>query len=209
MAITTPEPLARLLRRLEDAPELDRAADRLEAAAEPVLRDPRVRAALEGDRIGHALHPLLTDFPLGMWMSANYIDVFGGRRSRGAALGLLAGGLVAALPTIASGLAEWRRTAGPSRRVGVAHAAVNGTGFLLYLCSLVLRLVGRRRAAVAAGLAGGVTVTLGGYLGGHLSLVHKVGSADPHLMRQDAGPAHPLDGGAGASGRAADGHVAR
>lgn len=193
MTITTPPALRRLLARIEGARELDPAADALDDVAARVAPPGRVDRVLRGDGLGHALHPLLTDFPLGMWMSANYVDVFGGRRARPAATGLLAGGLLAALPTIASGLAEWRTTRGAPRRVGVAHAAVNGAGFMLYLASLVLRLRGRHRAAVGVGLLGGVTVTAGGYLGGHLSLVHKISSFDPAL----GPPAAPAAGPAG------------
>lgn len=186
--ITTAPSLRRLLQRIEGASELDVGADAVEAVAARVAPSDEAQRALRGDGIGHALHPLMTDFPLGMWMSANYVDMFGGRRGRPVAAGLMAGGLLTALPTIATGLAEWRTTTGEARRVGVAHAAVNGTGFLLYLMSLLLRLTRRHRTAVMVGLLGGVTVTAGGYLGGHLSLVHKVGSADPALGPRPPGP---------------------
>lgn len=188
LPITTMPALRRLLKRIESASALDGAADGLDAVAARVAPSEGAKRLLRGDGIGHALHPLMTDFPLGMWMSANYVDVFGGRRGRHVATGLVAGGLLMALPTIATGLTEWRTTSDGARRVGVAHAAVNGAGFALYLLSLVLRLVGRHRAGVTAGLLGGVTVTAGGYLGGHLSLVHKVGSADPALTPHRSGP---------------------
>lgn len=180
--IGTVGPLRRIMHRLERSSALDGIADRFGHATDRLEFRPGLRDRLLGDGLGHALHPLLTDFPLGMWMSANYLDVFGGRRARRAAAGLIAGGLLAAIPTAASGVAEWRRSAGGARRVGVAHAAVNGSGTLMYAASLGLRLAGRHRAAVAVGLAAGVTVTAGGYLGGHLSLVHRLGAADPSLI---------------------------
>ncbi len=188
--IGTVDPLRRLMRRLERATQLDPVAQALERGSAGLERRPALRARLLGDGLGHALHPLLTDFPLGMWMSANFLDVFGGARARGAAAGLMAGGLLAALPTAASGAAEWRRTRGGARRVGAAHAGLNGAGMLLYAGSLALRAAGRRRTAVAVGLAGGVAVTASGYLGGHLSLVHKLGGADPTLSPEGppAGP---------------------
>lgn len=194
MSIGTPAPLRRLLERLEGAEALDAPAQALEGVAARVAPTARIQRLLQGDGVGHALHPLLTDFPLGMWMSANYVDVLGGRRGRPVATGLLASGLLAAVPTIATGLAEWRTTRGGARRVGVAHAMTNGMGFALYALSLVLRLRRRHGAAVGVGLLAGATVTAGGYLGGHLSLVHKVGSADPGLMPPGAATAAPGTG---------------
>src|SRR4051812_33486411 len=169
--------LADAIRRLEDAAALDVAGSALARISAP-LGSPRATRVLRGEWLGHALHPLLTDFPLGMWMSATYLDIGGGRRSRPAATGLVALGIAAAPPTAASGVAEWRATAGPARRVGVAHAAVNSGALMLYCGSLGARLAGRHRAGVALGLLGGVAATAGGYVGGHLSLVHKVGTAD-------------------------------
>jgi uncharacterized membrane protein len=183
-----PAPLVRGLRAIEDAPALDRAAQALAGATAP-LRRPDVARLLRGEWFGHALHPALTDVPLGMWMSANSLDLLLGRRGRPAATALVGLGLAAALPTVATGLAEWQATAGRARRVGVAHAAVNGSAVLLYAASLGARLAGRNRAGVGLGLAGGVAATAGGYLGSHLSLVHDVGTVDPRHRRR--GPEAP------------------
>ncbi|MDQ3897098.1 MAG: hypothetical protein M3326_07605, partial [Actinomycetota bacterium] len=67
------------------------------------------------------------------------------------------------------------------RRVGVVHAGVNGTATALYASSWLARRRGRHAAGVALGVAGGVVATLGGYFGGHLSLVREIGTADPSL----------------------------
>ena len=112
-------------------------------------------------------------------MSASFLDLFGGRDARRPAQRLVGFGLLAAVPTAASGLAEWRETAGGARRVGVVHAGVNGTAALLYGSSWLARRRGRHVAGVALGVGGGVVATAGGYLGGHLSLVRKIGTADP------------------------------
>jgi uncharacterized membrane protein len=178
----TVAPLARMMRRIQADPRLDVAVEHMGRLASAVTADPRVRRGLRGEPIGHALHPLLTDFPLGAWTSTSLLDLFGGERSRRAATGLLAFGVAAALPTAAAGLAEFVATREEARRVAVVHASVNSTALLLYSASLVARRRGRHGAAVALGVAGGLLAIAGGYLGGHLSLVQKVGTADGGLL---------------------------
>lgn len=169
------------LRRLEGERRLDAAADRLSTVAGAVLSTPERRHALRGGWFGHALHPVLTDFPLGSWMSASLLDLVGGRSARRASRRLIGFGLLAAAPTAAAGLAEWQATSGGARRVGVVHAGVNGTATLLYASSWLARRRGRHAKGVLLGITGGLVATLGGYFGGHLSLVRKVGTADPAL----------------------------
>jgi uncharacterized membrane protein len=180
---TAPAWLVDGLRRIEEASTLDAPVGAVGAAADRLLASDRLDDALRGAWLGHALHPLLTDFPLGSWTSTTLLDLFGGRRSRPAATGLLAFGVAMALPTAASGVAEWRTGSPPERRVGVIHAAVNGTALALYASSLVARARRRQGVAVATSVLGGVVATVGGYLGGHLSLVRKVGTADPGFGR--------------------------
>jgi uncharacterized membrane protein len=172
-----PDVLVAAMRRLEGDPRLDGLVRRLAPLADATVRSRRVADGLRGVWLGHALHPLLTDFPLGFWMSASLLDLVGGRQAEGPAQRLVAAGLVAAMPTWAAGLAEWRATEGGSRRVGSVHAAVNTTAVALYGCSYAARRRGRHGAAVALGVTGGIVATVGGYFGGHLSLVRKVGTA--------------------------------
>ncbi|MEX5638006.1 hypothetical protein [Parafrankia sp. FMc2] len=58
--------------------------------------------------------------------------------------------------------------------------------FALYGASLVVRRRQHHTLAVGFGLAGGVTATVGGYLGGHLTLARKVGTADPAFTHPSA-----------------------
>jgi uncharacterized membrane protein len=178
------------LRRLEHEDRLDPVADRLGRVAGTVVATPERRRALRGEWFGHALHPVLTDFPLGSWMSASLLDLIGGRAARPASRRLIGFGLLAAVPTLVTGLAEWEATSGGARRVGVVHAGVNGTATLLYASSWMARRRGRHAKGVVLGIGGGLVATLGGYFGGHLSLVRKVGTADPSLTDrfEHAGP---------------------
>ena len=173
-----PARIVSLMSSLEQDQRLDGPGRGLSNLAGTVVRSPRVARALRGTWLGHALHPLLTDFPLGAWMSASFLDLFGGTDARRPAQRLVGFGLLAALPTVAAGLAEWRETAGGARRVGVAHAAVNTTATGLYGSSWLARRRGWHRAAVGLGVGGGLVATAGGYLGGHLTLVRKIGTTD-------------------------------
>jgi hypothetical protein len=58
---------------------------------------------LSGTPLGHALQPLLTDLPIGTWTSAAVLDLVGGRAAARVATADAAG-LLAAVPTAASGL---------------------------------------------------------------------------------------------------------
>jgi uncharacterized membrane protein len=171
--------LVRLLQGLEHASAVDPLADLLAPVADVLLSSQRVRDTLRGAWMGHALHPLLTDIPLGAWISASMLDLLGGPRSRPAAEALLTVGLVTALPTAAAGLAEWQSTSGGDRRVGAIHAAVNVGALALYGSSLIARRRGRYGAGVALALAGTAVASVSGYLGGHLAIARKVGSRDP------------------------------
>ena len=175
---STPVAVVSFMRQLEADERIDGATAALGAMADAVVGSPRVEHALRGAWLGHALHPLLTDFPLGAWMSASFLDLFGGPEARRPAQRLVGFGLLAAAPTIGSGLAEWRATTGGAQRVGVVHAAVNSTATLLYASSWVARRRGAPRLAVGLGVGGGVVATLGGYVGGHLSLVRKIATTD-------------------------------
>lgn len=167
-----------LAEKLEGWEALDPPAGLLADRTRGLVRDRVRRELLLGRWLGHSLHPLLTDFPLGAWMSASLLDLLAGPASQPSAEKLLVFGLVMSLPTAASGLAEWSGTEEGERRVGVAHASVNTSALALYAASLAARRIGRHRLGVGLGIVGGVTATIGGYLGGHLSLVRGVGVAD-------------------------------
>jgi nitrite reductase/ring-hydroxylating ferredoxin subunit/uncharacterized membrane protein len=165
----------RLTGRLEGASWLDAPSKALAGAVDRALGPGRAKDTLSGTWLGHPLHPVLTDVPIGAWTSVAALDVLGGERARDGDDALVALGVLAAAPAMAAGLADWADTIGAERRVGFAHAAANTTALVMYIASWVARRTGRRGVGVALGLAGAATVAAGGYLGGHLSFASGVG----------------------------------
>lgn len=158
-------------RKLEGLDELDQVADRIR----PVVTDrldswPRLAELLHGRPLGHAAHPLLTDLPLGAWIGATTLDLVGGAKAQDSADRLLGIGILLAVPTSVTGLADWARSDRRTRRVGSVHAALNNVALMLYGTSWLLRRREHRAAGLGASLLAGVVVTVSGYLGGHMTL---------------------------------------
>lgn len=166
------------------AEEIGRA-EVLDAPAEAVAKQVRgaiprgpIKDALSGTPLGHALHPVLTDVPIGTWTSATLLDLLGGSAARPAAQRLIALGLLASAPTAATGLSDWADTTPADagvRRVGAVHAVANIAALGLYAASLRARRRGHHARGVALGLSGLGSLLVGGHLGGHLSYAKAVG----------------------------------
>lgn len=161
--------------RFEATAWLDAVTDPVARAAATVLPRGQLKDGLHGVWLGHPLHPLLTDLPIGFWTSAWVLDLVGGRTTAKAAEKLVGFGVVSALPTAAAGLADWSELNTPERRSGVVHAAVNLFATALYAASYVARRRGRRGRGIALGMAGAAAATAGGFLGGHLSFRRAAG----------------------------------
>jgi uncharacterized membrane protein len=159
----------------EDDGALDAYVRRLEAAAGVLVGTGRRLGFLRGQWLGHSFHPLLTDFPLGAWASASFLDLFGNENTRPAAEVLVAFGLAAAAPTALAGMADWSEADRESKRVGVVHAGLNSVVAGFYGSSLMARRKNHHRLGVVLGVCGGLIAWASGYLGGHLSLVRDAG----------------------------------
>jgi uncharacterized membrane protein len=130
---------------------------------------PSLTSALQGEWLGHPLHPALTDFPLGCWTSASLLDIVGGRSARPAATRLVALGLLGVPAAAAAGLADWQPIDGArARRVGATHAAANVVATACYLGSWRARRRGHHVVGVVTALAGAAVTLFSGYLGGEL-----------------------------------------
>jgi len=167
--------LYELTERLGHLEALDGVGRKLAHSVGRVFPHGPVKDALSGTWLGHSLHPVLTDVPIGTWVSATALDVLGDEEHEPAAELLIKLGLVASLPTVAAGLSDWSDTMGAERRIGLLHAAGNSAVSLLYLGSLAARKRGHRGLGVSLGLLGTGVTLFSAYLGGHLSLAMGVG----------------------------------
>ncbi|MEZ2388006.1 DUF2231 domain-containing protein [bacterium RCC_150] len=133
-----------VVKAVEQFDLLDGVASSLAKAVGRVVKPRPVRNLLSGTYIGHPLHPVLTDLPIGAWTMAALLDLAGGRASEPAADALVAVGIATAVPTAAAGLNDWSDTEGKPQRTGLVHALVNTTGLCFYVSSAVARRSGRR-----------------------------------------------------------------
>ena len=169
-----------LLERLASLEAVDGPAKQLAKAVRNVKAPAKVNEALSGTWLGHPVHPLLIVVPMGSWISAVLLDWLGGEDAETAADLLVGAGLAGAVPTIATGYADWADTEpgnDPVRRIGIIHAAFNATATGLFGASLVARATGSRGRGKLLALLGLGSVGVGGYLGGHLTYAEGVGVA--------------------------------
>jgi nitrite reductase/ring-hydroxylating ferredoxin subunit len=173
-------PLEPVVSRIESADVLDAPAKAAGKAVRDKLGSGMLKEALSGPWLGHALHPMLTDVVIGSFTSASALDLIGSGAD-GASQRLIGLGLLAYLPTAASGANDWADTEEVDdgiRRVGLVHAVGNAMGTWLYAASWVARRRGARRSGVALGFGGLSIMAAAGYLGGHLSFTKGVGPAE-------------------------------
>jgi hypothetical protein len=148
MSVVKKSPLLVGAEGLERWGALDPAVETIRPIVEERIPDGPVRDALRGRWLGHALHPLLTDVPIGAWTSSLILDLIGGSSAEQAADLLVAVGVAAAGPTALTGWADWGETKTiEQRRIGIVHAASNITATTMFVSSLRLRRKGRGRDA--------------------------------------------------------------
>lgn len=104
-----------VLRAVENATSADRLAEPAAAAVRRLTGPTGVKNLLSGTPLGHQIHPVLTDLPIGAWVAATFLDLTGGSRSADAAQRLVGAGVLAVVPTAATGASDWSETEGPER----------------------------------------------------------------------------------------------
>lgn len=170
----------------------DPVADRLQEKVTGVFESlgenaPQVKNFLHGTWLGHPLHPVLTDIPVGAWTAAAAFDVFEGMtgaRSMGkAADAAITVGLVGAAGAAVTGVADWHATSGSPRRTGLLHAMLNTVATSLYVASCISRKSNARELGRKLALTGYLVAGFSAYLGGKLVYSDRIGV--DHGVRED------------------------
>lgn len=182
----TSSPGESIVHQVESISALDGVAGVLKPASERLVSMTGDRELLRSRLLGHALHPVLTDIPVGAWISAGVLDLTAGSRMSAASRRLVGLGNLAALPTAVTGLAEYATLGPANQRLASAHAVANSVALTLNTCSWFVRLAGRDRAGRVLSYVALATAGAGAFLGGHLSIGKKVGSSQEPLAVQQA-----------------------
>jgi len=164
--------------RLENATPLDTVAAKVKPLVEKAMASRRVSDILHGVWLGHPLHPVLVQVPVGAWTSAAILDAV--PRARPAATLLIGVGMAASIPAAATGVADWSQQDTQQQRTGLAHAMGNTTALGLYGASLLARGRGRPALGRLLSYAGFALAGAAATVGGHLA------------YRQAAGPSHAV-----------------
>jgi nitrite reductase/ring-hydroxylating ferredoxin subunit/uncharacterized membrane protein len=163
--------LTNLTDRISTMPWLDAPAAKLHSLTQPIFGPDgpaQLKDALYGTWLGHPLHPMATDLPIGFWTSSFVLDLAGMQRGADITLKL---GTLSAVGAAASGIAQWfdLQEMDAPRRVGTLHAMINVAATSAYAASWYLRDHDRRTAGIVASSSGMALASLGGLLGGDLS----------------------------------------
>lgn len=172
----------------------------------------QVKNVLNGTWLGHPLHPVLTDVPVGAWVSTFVLDTVAGLTDddslRSAADITLAVGLAGAAGSAATGLTDWTDTYGRERKVGLLHGLTMVASFLTYSAALAARLRGARGAGIVLANTGLALVSAGAYLGGdevydigygvnHTAFIHGPSRFVPVMPEAELEPNKPTKRDAG------------
>jgi nitrite reductase/ring-hydroxylating ferredoxin subunit/uncharacterized membrane protein len=172
------------LARFADQPELDRVAQPLSQAVVAAYRNAgevgsAVKNALHGVWLGHPLHPVLTDIPIGAWTTTLALDakaaVTGDKSYARAADFALAFGLAGAIGSAVTGLTDWSETDGRAKRVGLIHGLLNLSATALMATAYMLRRRRERAAGEVCTVAGIGVAAAAAYLGGDLVFGERIG----------------------------------
>src|SRR5215218_880995 len=162
-----------ILDRVADRATFDKAIGPAQRAVQAVLKPQALKDLLHGTWLGHPLHPLLVQVPVGSWTSAGLLDAIPPLRP--AATVLIGTGVAAAVPAALSGAADWSEQDVGVRRLGALHALANTAALGLYVGSLVARGRGRGTLGRVLSYTGLGIATGSAAIGGHMSYAQSSG----------------------------------
>ncbi len=182
-----------ILDRVADVATFDKVIEPARRAVLGVLKPPAVKDFLHGTWLGHPVHPVIVQVPVGSWVSAGLLDAVPPLRP--AATFLIGAGVVAAVPAAASGAADWSEQDTGVRRLGALHAVANTVALGLYVGSLAARKKGRGGLGRVLSYSGLAVAGGSAAIGGHMSYAQSSGAShSATAMRalstdwQDLGP---------------------
>lgn len=139
---------------------------------------PNTKNFLHGTWLGHPLHVVLTDVPIGSWTAAVLLDfaesVSGDEQLGRAADACIKIGLAGAAGAAVTGMADWQHVDPPGRRIGLVHALLNVTGVALFASSLLARRNSRRRGKLLSAIGYAVAAVAADF-GGSLVYNQRIG----------------------------------
>lgn len=138
-----------------------------------------LKSFLHGTWLGHALHPVMVDIPLGAWTVAIVADLvaYTGRLRPEVGDFCVLIGVLASYGALVTGYTDFHELSGPERKVGAAHGVIMTATIVFYSASWLLRWLGGGSAhglAVVVAAVGYLLVISGAYLGG--DLVYRIGT---------------------------------
>lgn len=144
----------------------------LQALFRPMLP---IRDLLNGRWLGHPLHAVLTDAPIGILFLVIVLDVLDQRAAADVALIV---GILSMLASAVTGAADYSDTDGSARERATVHSTLMVIALLVYVASLVVRIGGAegadRAAAIWVSVIAFGILTAGAYVGG--AVVYSLGN---------------------------------
>lgn len=139
----------------------------------------KLKNFLHGTWLGHPLHPVLTDIPIGAWTTAAVLDgmeILNRKQYKPQADAAIAIGLLGAAGAAITGLTDWTGTTKKKRKLGLMHGLLNVTATALYATSYALRKQkSSRKSAIGLAFLGYGVAGAAAYLGGHLVYKQQIG----------------------------------
>ena len=167
-------------------------ADFYTAISRFVIRPTWLRSFLHGTWLGHPLHPLLTDVPVGGLTIAIVLDLFGVYDGANWATGL---GLLGLIGAAIAGFVDLDETDGKPRQYGGVHSTIMLAAIVVYAVSMLVRLgvtPGSPTEATILAAVGYLLIVAGAYIGGDLAFTFG-NMVDRHAWRSGGAKWAALD----------------